>query len=92
MRRRFIMCALREDLLINNAGRGIVETLQKTELKLAERIERAVKIFGESPLWCRDCKEKTPMAKTRSCDCGVIMCGECWDKWDVICPICDNPV
>jgi len=40
--------------------------------------------------WCRVCRQKTPAAQTRGCDCGVIMCKSCWGEWDFQCPLCES--
>lgn len=39
--------------------------------------------------WCRVCQQKTLSTETKSCDCGVIMCKNCWHEWEDTCPICE---
>lgn len=40
--------------------------------------------------WCRQCKQRTLMSESKSCECGIIMCNSCWEEWESECPICET--
>ncbi|PKM80219.1 MAG: hypothetical protein CVU89_14635 [Firmicutes bacterium HGW-Firmicutes-14] len=67
----------------------------REEITVSEKIDikyikKRAEITAVSYLWCRICKQKTPFNEARGCDCGVIMCNNCWGEWDSTCPMCES--
>ncbi len=92
------MCVLRDTYLIDDPAHYEQLEERGTNLKLVKTTVE-VKAHGRSyggvattHFWCRTCKEKTPVAETRTCECGMIMCVTCWEEWEATCPICDSAV
>lgn len=92
------MCVLRDTYLIDDPAHFEHLEEQKKNLKLVKKPvevivhDRSYAGFVTTHFWCRTCKEKTPAAETRTCDCGMIMCVTCWEEWEATCPICDAAV
>jgi hypothetical protein len=87
------MCVLRDTYLVDDhAHRESGEGPQKS-LPVKQHEERHVAgSFVTTHFWCRTCKQKTPANLTAACDCGMIMCINCWEEWSATCPICDAKI
>jgi len=62
--------------------------VQKMELKEVRR--GAIVTSVTAVYFCRACQEKKTALDVKLCDCGLIMCNQCWTEWDDRCPLCET--